>query len=101
MLSTAYKISRLKEEILSQKSMISRSEDDKRELSNLLEALRGTNEKCGKLNSKLEEEILDKVGHVMSLLDPFFFSFSTFSGHFFLDLISYQKDKNFKISKFL
>ena len=69
---------RLKEEILSQKSMISRSEDDKRELSNLLEALRDTNEKCGKLNSKLEEEIIDKVGHVILLLDPLFFHFIPF-----------------------
>ena len=52
---------RLKEEILSHKSVISRCEDDKRELSNLVETLRDTNEKGGKLNLKLEEELLDKV----------------------------------------
>ena len=40
---------------------MSRYEDDKRELNNLIETLRDTNEKGGKLNLKLEEELLDKV----------------------------------------
>ena len=52
---------RLKEEILSQKSVISKCEDDKRELSTLVDTLRDTNEKCNKLNTKLEEELQNKV----------------------------------------
>ena len=59
--SIIHAILRLKEEVVSLKGSTARLEDDKKELSLLVESLRDTTDKCGKLNAKLEDDIREKV----------------------------------------
>ena len=45
-----------------QQTTLSRYEEEKRELHHMIETLRDTADKCGKLNVRLEEELEAKVG---------------------------------------